>query len=151
MSRNLMSISFASVQERKDGTGKFLALQGQSAIDGKLLETEVLLNLDVPGSELIQKLAEKYRACFDAGTPDDYPRGFALEAPNGWAIDWDQEREPYEAKGRDGQPEIRDGRWVIRPIRATEEGTPSIRLTKMPPVAAEADKDALELAAKYGF
>ena len=149
--RNLMTINFASPQIRKEDGTPFYSFQGLAALDGKVYECEVLVNDDVPGFDLGKKIAAKYRACFDAKTPDAYPRGFALEAPFGWAINWDQEREDYESKRADGTTEMKEGRWIIKPIRSTEEGVASIKVVKMPPVTAAADPEAVALAAKYGF
>lgn len=143
--QNLMSISFASEQSNKENGNKFIALQGTVVVDGRLLDAELLLDGASPGVEVFQRIAAKYREAFDAGLPEAYPRGFAVEAPGGFLVDWDQNREPYEDKKGVTHP----GRWVIKPLRVAEG--PSVRLTKMPPVSAETTPEAEELLAQYGI
>ena len=136
---NAMIINYVAEHTNTETGEKFVNVWGSGSVEGKYLEdTSILVNAD-PGNPVyavLAKLAAVYEAAKEAGRPQDYPRGFALDAPAGWACDWDQVRKPFT----DGKGRAQPGRWKVVPLRG-DDGT-TIRLVKAPPPRMEVDAEA---------
>ena len=143
-----MQINYVAEHVNNDTGEHFVNAWVSGRVDGKYLEdASVLINAD-PGNPVyavLAKLAAVYEAAYDANRPQDYPRGFALEAPGGWTCDWEQQRKPFtDRKGR-----VQPGRWKVQPVRG-EDGT-AIRFVKAPPPKMEVDAAAAAALAAAGI
>ena len=147
--RNLMTIGYAATQTNKENGNEFVAVKGNVVVDGKLVNAQLNIDGRTTGDfDRVKAIAGKFREADEAGMPDAYPRGLAIEAPFGFSIDWDQERKPFvhEKGPRKGQTDISP--YAVKVIRG--DG-PSIRLTLAPPMKVEVDPEAEALLKQYGI
>lgn len=135
---NALHINYIAEHEKAETGERFVNVWGSVPVEGKYLEdASFIMNESAdPTYAVLRRMAEKYEAAKAAGRPQDYPRGFALDAPAGWSCDWDQERKPY----KDDKGAVRQGRWKVKPIAAGEGAT--LRLVKAPPPRSEIDAEA---------
>ena len=151
MAKNIITIGFAALQANKENGNEFVSVKGTTVIEDQMLDAEVLVDAKSIGDfARLRKIAEKFQAAEEAGDDSQYPRGLALEAPNGFSLDTDQERKPYVVKKGKLAGTEKLSNWVVRVIRSMDPATPSLRIVPAPELKLEVSPEADAIMAKYG-
>jgi hypothetical protein len=147
--KNTMTIGLCLPQTNKETGNEFLSIRGNLVVDGKLVNGQLTLDSRAEGAyDTLRALADKFQEAEDTQNPDLRPRGLALEAPEGFSIDWAEERKPFtHVRGpRAGQEDLSP--YTVRVIRGSDV---SLRIVPAPPLKVDVAPEARELLAKYGI